>query len=138
MDYARNVLSLPVPRVRAWSARSEKTTNPVGAEFILMEKVEGDLLYTRWWSDKSVNLKQIMEDIAVMENRFVSHSFSHIGSLYYKEDLPPDLQERPLYSPQSKPDGDAHERFRIGPLVDWTVWRGSRAVLDVDRGPCKL
>lgn len=72
-----------------------------------------------------------------METRLAQRPFSHIGSVYYKEDVAPSLQERPLYDAGVEPDKDEHEKFRIGPLVDWTIWRGSRALLDVDRGPCE-
>ena len=53
--------------------------------------------------------------------------------LYYKEDVEPALQARPLYAEDAE-DDDASVRFRIGPYVDWDVWRGTRANLDADRG----
>ncbi|KAE8138954.1 kinase-like domain-containing protein [Aspergillus pseudotamarii] len=42
MDFLRNVLNLPVLRVYAWCSRA--TNNPVGAEYILMEKQPGVML----------------------------------------------------------------------------------------------
>ena len=73
-----------------------------------------------------------------MERAFVCRRFSQIGSLYYKEDVEPALQGRPLYAEgaEVEDDDDASVRFRIGPYVDWEVWRGTRANLEADRGPC--
>ena len=45
MNFLRTVLSLPVPKVLAYAASSD---NPVGAEYIIMEKVEGESLASRW------------------------------------------------------------------------------------------
>ena len=70
-----------------------------------------------------------------MERAFVSRRFSQIGSLYYKEDVEPALQARPLYAEYAE-DDDASVRFRIGPYVDWEVWRGTRTNLEADWGPC--
>ena len=70
-----------------------------------------------------------------MERAFVSRRFSQIGSLCYKEDVEPALQARPLYAEDAE-DDDASVRFRIGPYVDWNVWRGTRANLEADLGPC--
>lgn len=39
MDFLRAVLELPVPEVLAYSKTSD---NPVGAEYILMERLEGE------------------------------------------------------------------------------------------------
>ncbi|KAI2738009.1 hypothetical protein DTO012A8_9992 [Penicillium roqueforti] len=46
MDFLRNVLNLPVPRVYAWSSRAPE--NPLGAEYIIMEKQSGVVLNDVW------------------------------------------------------------------------------------------
>jgi hypothetical protein len=134
MDYARTVLRLPVPKVLSWSARAEGTD--VGAEYILMEKVEGVELHQRYKNLRSEGF-ELMSQVGAMEQGFVSRRFSHIGSLYYKEDVEPALQERPLYADGQEDDIGA-ARFRIGPYVDWDIWRGTRADVQADRGPCKI
>ena len=112
MDYARNVLGLPVPKVFGWSAWADRTD--VGAEGF-----------------------ELITQVNAMERAFVCRRFSQIGSLYYKEDVEPELQGRPLYADGAEDDDDdASVRFRIGPYVDWEVWRGTRANLEADRGPC--
>lgn len=138
MDYARTVLNLPVPRVLAWNARSDKTVNTVGAEYIIMEKAEGEELSCRWDRLTGRQALPVMDEILEVERIFTTRKFSQIGSLYYKEDVEPALQARPLYAAEvGEISNDAEDRFRTGPLVDWDVWRGTRWSLHVDRGPCK-
>jgi hypothetical protein len=131
MDYARTVLGLPVPKVLGWSASADRTD--VGAEYILMEKVEGVELHQRYKNLRSEGM-ELINQVAAMEQVFVCHRFSQIGSLYYKEDVEPALQVRPLYADGAEDDASA--RFRIGPYVDWDIWRGTRANVEADRGPC--
>lgn len=131
MDYARTVLELPVPKVFGWSASADRTD--VGAEYILMEKVEGVELYQRYKNLRSEGF-EVTNQINAMERAFVCRRFSQIGSLYYKEDVEPALQGRPLYAEGAEDDVSA--RFRIGPYVDWDIWRGTRANVEADRGPC--
>ena len=133
MDYACTVLGLPIPKVFAWSASADRTD--VGAEYILMEKVEGIELHHRYKNLRSEGF-ELISQVATMERAFVSRPFSQIGSLYYKEDVEPALQERPLYAEGVEDDARASARFRIGPYVDWDIWRGTRANVEADRGPC--
>lgn len=136
MDYARTVLDIPVPRVFAWNAHADSTDNPVGAEYILMEKVEGDILHTRWEDAEGKPAEAILDQTIGLEQRFMFFTFSQIGSLYYKQDVDKTLQCRPLYGPEADPtDGDP-DKYRIGPLVDWDIWRGTRSSLGISRGPC--
>lgn len=133
MDYARTVLGLPVPKVLDWSAQADRTD--VGVECILMKKMQGDELHRRYKNLRSEGVK-LLDQVIGMERAFVGRRFSQIGSLYYKEDVEPGLQARPLYA--DGVDDDAFDRFRIGPCVDWDLWRGRRADIDLDRGPCEI
>ena len=135
MDYARTVLQLPVPKVLNWSARADGTD--VGAEYILMEKIEGVELGRRYKNLRSEGF-ELMKQVGAMEQGFVSRRFSQIGSLYYKDDVELSLQERPLYAEGQDDASGAAEKFRIGPYVDWDIWQGTKADVQADRGPCKL
>ncbi|KAL5336798.1 hypothetical protein BJX70DRAFT_389720 [Aspergillus crustosus] len=75
MDFLRNVLDVPVPRVYAWSSRASE--NPLSAEYILLEKQAGVIDIERW---------------------LAATKFSKIRSIYYKDNLPhePDSTS-PLY-----------------------------------------
>ncbi|KAJ6104056.1 Mitochondria protein Fmp29 [Penicillium sp. IBT 18751x] len=89
MDFLRTVLKLPVREVLAYSKSSE---NPVGAEYILMERVEGESLSSRWLSLTTDEVKDIMTQIADMERKILDFYFPAYGSLYYKKDLDGEFQ----------------------------------------------
>ncbi|CRL22961.1 Protein kinase-like domain [Penicillium camemberti] len=57
MEFLRTILKLPVPEILAYLTSSD---NPVGAEYILIERVEGDSLSLRWLSLTSDEVKDIM------------------------------------------------------------------------------
>ncbi|KAJ3502265.1 hypothetical protein NMY22_g18643 [Coprinellus aureogranulatus] len=134
MDYVRSELGLPAPQVIAWCSRAE--TTPVGREFIMYDKIPGTTLSSRWWDMSDRESGKAIQDIIRVEAKTVNTRFSQIGSLYYKKDLPAHLQERTLY-PEGIPSTQNSERFRMGPSVYRDLWKGGRAALDIDRGPCK-
>ncbi|OQD78411.1 hypothetical protein PENDEC_c001G03030 [Penicillium decumbens] len=84
MDFLRDVLKLPVPEVLAYSTTSD---NPVGAEYILMERVKGESLFSRWLSLTTDEIKDIMTQIADIERKIFDFHFPVYGSLYHKKDL---------------------------------------------------
>ena len=89
MDYARTVLGLPVPNVFGCSASTDRID--VGAEYILMEKIEGVQIHQRYNDFRSEGF-ELINQVNAMERAFVSRLFSQIGSIYYKEDVKPALQ----------------------------------------------
>lgn len=120
MDFLRAVLKLPVPEVFAYSTTSE---NPVGAEYILMERVEGESLSSRWLSLTTDEVKDIMIQIAEMERKIFDFRFPAYGSLYHKKDL--DWKHQiPIV-----------EDFVIGPVSSREFWHGERSKTEIDRGP---
>lgn len=122
MDFLRTVLKLPVPEVLAYSTSSD---NPVGAEYILMERVEGESLASRWLSLTTDEVKDIMSQIADMERKIFDFHFPAYGSLYHKKDLDGETQI-PLV-----------EDFCIGPVSARQFWHGERSRTEIDRGPCR-
>ncbi|KAF8599708.1 hypothetical protein BDV93DRAFT_525810 [Ceratobasidium sp. AG-I] len=132
MDFARTVLGLPVPTVLAWSARAHSTL--VGAEFIIMRQNPGIVELRKRWDDMPAeDVSSVIDQVLHAERQFVRCRFSQIGSIYYVEDVEPELRERGLYADGYL--GDGADRFRIGPSTEWALWRGARAELKVDRGP---
>jgi hypothetical protein len=123
MDFLRAVLKLPVPEVLAYSATSD---NSVGAEYILMERVEGESLSSRWLSLTTDEVKDIMTQIANMERKIFDFHFPAYGSLYYKKDLDGETQI------------PAMENFVIGPVSARQFWHGERSKTEIDRGPCRF
>ena len=134
MDYVRTILNFPIPRILAWSSHASGT--PVGAEFILMEKAGDATLRDRLKSRPDYGtMGPTIETLIELESRCLKAVFSQFGSLYYKEDVSPELQELELYAASSEIKEGA-DRFRIGPSVHPGFWRGQRASMNVDRGPC--
>ncbi|PWY82151.1 hypothetical protein BO70DRAFT_291572 [Aspergillus heteromorphus CBS 117.55] len=121
MDFLRLILQVPVPKVLAYSACSN---NPVGAEYIIMERVKGVSLASRWSSLTSDEVKNVMKQIAQMEEKVFTYSFPGYGSLYRTGDIEGEKQI-PL----------AVEDFCIGPIAARQFWHGDRSNTRIDRGP---
>lgn len=122
MDFLRDILKLPVPKVLVYSTSSD---NPIGAEYILMERVEGESLSSRWLSLTTEEVKDIMTQIADMERKIFDFHFPAYGCLYHKKDLDGETQI-PIV-----------EDFCIGPVSARQFWHGERSKTEIDRGPCR-
>ncbi|KAL3487236.1 kinase-like domain-containing protein [Aspergillus germanicus] len=121
MDFLRNVLKLPVPEILGHSATAD---NPVGAEYILMERVEGVSLASRWLSLTTDEVKHVMSQAAEIERKMFDFHFPAYGSLYHKRDLDGQTQIPVM------------DDFVIGPVSARQFWYGERSKLEVDRGHC--
>lgn len=122
IDFLRNVLEIPVPRILSYSVSSE---NPVGAEYIIMERVQGESLASRWLSLSTEEVKHIMTQIAEIEQKIFSFEFPGYGSLYYNHDIKDECQLALEVG-----------NFCIGPVAMRQFWHGERGKMNLDRGPC--
>jgi len=118
MEFMRLHTTFDVPAVYAWS---KNPANPVRSEYILMEDVRGVPLMESWYS---ISGSPVSTAVLRLVNNVYSMStvlFSQIGSIYFKEDLPQELQSRPLFGStiveQFRP---AESQFRIGPIADYS------------------
>ena len=68
-------------------AYSTTSGNPVGAEYILIELVEGESLPSRWLSLTTDEVKDMMTQIADIERRIFDFYFPPYGILNHKKDL---------------------------------------------------
>ncbi|RWQ91924.1 phosphotransferase enzyme family protein [Paecilomyces variotii] len=133
MDFLRNVLNLPVPRVYAWCSRASE--NPLGAEYILMEKQAGIILTDVWDTMKGKQKVQILDQIVDIERRLAATKLSQFGSLYYKGDLPNKWDTTlPLYV-DSTGNEVRSEKFGIGPINHRSFFDFGKGELDISRGP---
>ncbi len=129
----RNVLKVPVPKVLAWSSCAAKDS--VGAEYIIMEKVEGVELGPKWESLKWAEQSALVQSLVKYEHAFASCSFSKYGSLYYREDIPEHVSKGPCVEGNL---GDQNvDRFAVGPTTDRKFYEWGRSRVDVNRGPCE-
>ncbi|CAG8239215.1 unnamed protein product [Penicillium salamii] len=129
MDFARNILDTPTPRVLSWNSRAE--SHPVGAELIVMEKAEGVPLSQVWGTMKLPRKLQVLVAMTRLQKQWLGVSFSHYGSLYYTGDV------QQLAGNQYVKDGQAikDSAFVIGPATgrDWVD--SGRSSLNIERGP---
>ncbi|EER37827.1 phosphotransferase enzyme family protein [Histoplasma capsulatum H143] len=123
---------IPVPRILGWSA---DPNNSVGAEYIIMEKASGIPLETRWFNLSKQERHHLVTSLVDIEAKIFDIPFGHFGSIYYRNDVPSNLQQD-LYVESTNPAmSSADERFCIGPTTDYMFWYGKRAELGIDRGP---
>ncbi len=134
LDFLYRRFGMPVPKVLAWSATHE---HPVGSEYILMEYCAGTSMGD-CYSEAMVrgNVGSIAREIAKWQLKLSTVAFSQIGSIFYTEDVAPELKERPLYA-EGVAEDECSSRFRIGPSVDRIFYRSERAGMELNRGPCK-
>ncbi|KAL9028948.1 MAG: hypothetical protein Q9196_002754 [Gyalolechia fulgens] len=71
MDFLRTRLDIPVPQVFAWASRVGGD-NAVGAEYIVMEKMQGESLASRWLSLSTKELAEVIQKIVDIESRLFS------------------------------------------------------------------
>ncbi|KAH7910909.1 kinase-like domain-containing protein [Hygrophoropsis aurantiaca] len=132
MDFARNNLGIPVPKILAWSSKA--SSNEVGAEFIIMETAPGVQLSSVWRTMDSRQKKNVVNSLAAMEKNMLNAKFSQYGSLYYKEDIPESRRASTLYAHGARRFG-SEDKFCIGPLAHRTWYEDERANMDLNRGP---
>lgn len=122
---------IPVPSVYGYSATEN---NPAGVEYIVMEKAPGVGLETKWSSMSKRERHKLASTFVEIERKFFDIPFGATGSIYFKKDVPPELQA-PLYISNIGNDAE-HDMLCIGPTADYMFWYGKRASLDLYRGPC--
>jgi hypothetical protein len=113
--------------------------NPVGAEYIIMEKVLGIELEHVW---PSMNIKDrltLVKTITGFQKSWTSVSFKKFGSLYYANDLdePTENELLTLYADATGID-IIDKKFAIGPSTGRESIDNGRATINFNRGPCKI
>jgi hypothetical protein len=106
----------------------------VGAEFIIMDKVEGVPLSQVWSTMKLPQKLQVLLAMTRLQKQWRSVSFSHYGSLYYTGDVQPPAGNHYIKDGEVVSDSE----FVIGPATGRDWCDAGRAILDVDKGPCTL
>ncbi|PGH13534.1 hypothetical protein AJ80_06284 [Polytolypa hystricis UAMH7299] len=129
MDFMRSVLHAPVPNVLSWSSRRQ---NPVGAEYIIMERSPGVQL-RELWDQLDVGVRwKVVQSLAKFQMLWTDVSFPQFGSLYYKHDL---MSARSLVYTNGETSEIVDDRFAIGPSTSRQGTDDGRLSVDFDRGP---
>ncbi|KAJ5555131.1 phosphotransferase enzyme family protein [Penicillium sp. DV-2018c] len=127
LDYARNalrnVLDIPVPRVISWSSPSQH--NPVGAEYIFMERAKGRQLSEAWGSMSEAQHFGLVKSLVEIEQKLLNVKFARHGSLYHSSNVLDPTESA------NKVTSD----FVIGPTTQRSFWEDEKGELDIDRGP---
>jgi hypothetical protein len=126
MDFLRTELSLPIPHIYGWNSSTSLEKNPVGAEYIIMEKVKGIELSRCWPSLSKKEMLTVIKQLCEYENKLFTTTFEQIGGIYYTHGL--SLQERGCTLKDS--------RWCLGPTPESPFWHGERHHLQLNRGPC--
>ncbi|KAK5115819.1 hypothetical protein LTR85_009413 [Meristemomyces frigidus] len=110
MDYMRNELNTPLPKVYAWSCEAD---NPVRAEYIVMEKVAGVPLDDVWPKMDIEQRWEVTKAIAQHQQSWLTSTLPGYGSLYYTKDL---------HGQEIIPVEGVNGRYAIGPTTgrDWS------------------
>ncbi|PGH13064.1 hypothetical protein AJ79_03901 [Helicocarpus griseus UAMH5409] len=108
--YFLHARGVPVPKVYGYSSTSE---NPVGTEYIIMEKAKGVGLQSKW-------LTMAKKERHRLASSFVETEMNFLTSLSVQ--------------PEKEGSGMSKE-LCIGPIADYMFWYGKRSGLDFYRGP---
>ena len=135
MDFVRNVLGVPVPKVLSYCSRAE--TEAPNAEFIIMENAPGVQLDKVWDDLGHADKKDIVKSLIDIEQRLLKAKFASYGNLYYKTDVAEQYRTQPLLADGSSLNTKATERFCIGPSASIAYHEDERASMNLDRGPWK-
>lgn len=127
MDFVR-LHGVPVPKIYTYAATSQ---NPVGSEYIIMEKVAGKDLGEVWFDMTSKQRLELVTQVVDMETLLFSLDLPANGSIFYKRDLPIELESVEI------PGTGELDGFCIGPDVQLRWWYQERAQLPIYRRPCK-
>ncbi|KAH7381697.1 hypothetical protein BKA66DRAFT_570821 [Pyrenochaeta sp. MPI-SDFR-AT-0127] len=123
MQYVRDRLQIPVPKVLAYSTQA--STNSVGAEYIIMEKCPGVELGHLWDGVSGRQKVDIVRQLAAYLARLSKARFPHYGSLYFARDIP------------EIKGTEVDDTFSVGPTTSRAWFDDRRGEIDVDRGPWK-
>ncbi|PYI12233.1 hypothetical protein BO78DRAFT_425469 [Aspergillus sclerotiicarbonarius CBS 121057] len=121
LKFLRSRISIRVPEVYAWNS---DPTNPVGAEYIIMEKVRGVALAERWETMNTLERYQIIDRIVEMEKELDNLKLPAYGNLFLQDSLPSDYRQYPLPA-----DLDPTGLFCIGPSCS----RAHNASIDISK-----
>ncbi|TKA58969.1 hypothetical protein B0A49_11243 [Cryomyces minteri] len=113
-----------VPEVLSWSSDS---ANPVGAEYIIMEKVAGVQLFKKWDDINVPNRFELIQKLTVLESQLASLPLPAYGSLYLRQSISEEMQRIDLSS-----NLDPSGLYCVGPSCDrlWSDIPASEPVLN--------
>ncbi|RDW68809.1 phosphotransferase family protein [Aspergillus mulundensis] len=89
----RSQTSVPVSKVLAWSSDS---SNPVGAEYTVMEKINGRQLVDVWGEMGQLQQFKLIQNLVQLESQLASLEFPGYGNLYFRHFAKHGSQQIPI------------------------------------------
>ncbi|KAH7395252.1 kinase-like domain-containing protein [Phaeosphaeria sp. MPI-PUGE-AT-0046c] len=130
LQYLHAHTQVPVPKVLAWNS---DPTNPVGSEYIIMEKAPGIQLYKIWDEMSDWDRLCVVKHLTKLEGEMTEICFPASGSLYLRDSMP-DNDKYVALDLEVDPSG----RFCMGPSCE-RGWHASGKIASVhsrlNRGP---
>ncbi|KAH8710213.1 hypothetical protein GQ44DRAFT_763149 [Phaeosphaeriaceae sp. PMI808] len=126
LKFIRTRTQVPVPKVLAWSSDA---LNPVGAEYIIMEKATGQQLFTAWSAMTIDEQFSLVEQLTQFEAELASIQFPANGSLYLRESMT-DSNSWVALNQSIDPSG----QFCIGPSCE-RAWSTQGNIVASNNGP---
>ena len=125
----RSHTTVPVPKVLAWCSNA---TNPVGVEYIIMEKSEGVQLFNLWEDMKGPQRLGLIENLTKLEAQLSAIHFPAYGDLYFRKSVP--AKSCVILDSSLDPAG----LYCIGPAADRAWYDEERAFQThpANLGPC--
>lgn len=123
---------VPVPEVYAWCSNP---SNPVGVEYIIMEKAAGVPLYSVWGEAPEYEKLDLIQALTILENQLCSLQFPAYGSLYLRTACRNIEKCTPLDQ-----DSDTSESYCVGRSGDRSYvpeFYEEKDASNIDLGPCK-
>jgi len=124
MDFIR-AHGAPTPRILGYAIDE----NPVGSEYILMEKMSGRAIGDEWFDISEQQRLQILHDMVKLESKPFSIQMPASASIYYIHDLGPDTSKVHI----TGVDG----QVCVCPYAGLRWWYDKREDLALYRGPRK-
>ncbi|KAL9029976.1 MAG: hypothetical protein Q9180_006960, partial [Flavoplaca navasiana] len=121
---------VPTPKLLAWNANA---TNPVGAEYIIMEKAPGVQLFTVWDDVSAADRLKLIKSLTQLEHQFATINFPAYGSLYHRQSI-----SKPSERVDLDPSVDPGGHYCVGPSCS-PAWTNGSTAADLnsmlDMGP---
>ncbi|KAH0842096.1 phosphotransferase family protein [Fonsecaea pedrosoi] len=127
LDLVRSA-GVPTPKVLYYSTDAQ---NPVGAEFMIMEKLPGRPIGDMWFDLTEDQRLKIILEVVQAEAKLSRIDLPAYGSVYYEHDLPTDTS-RAVITSTSDIKG-----LCIGPHTSLRWWYKEREFMEFNRGPTK-
>jgi hypothetical protein len=128
MEFLR-LHGVPTPNVLDWDSSS---SNAVGSEYMVMEKVPGKELEETWYTMTLKERMAMMEKIVKVEQTLFNFEFPASGSIFYKKTL--GTGAKTVDIPSASVDTS---KFCISPSTEYLWWFKNRHELSTNHGPCE-